>query len=569
MKNFNTLILTLFLAMSANFAFSQARLQVIHNSADMNADTVDVWLNNNLLLDNFAFRTASPFIDAPSDIDFDVTIQPKNSTDTLNPVAKFTYNLEAGKTYVIIANGIIDQTKYSGENTFNLYVYDMGREKASQMGNTDVLVFHGSTDAPTVDIYEAKQSISEVKDNLMYGEFAGYLELPTLDYSFQVRTETGQDVVAQFSAPLAGLNLHDSALLVLASGFLNPASNNNGPEFGLFVALPTGGNLIELSTEEVSTSRLQVVHNSGDALADSVDVYVNGALLLNNFAYHTATPFIDVPSGVDLNINIAPKNSNDSSEAVARFTYNLTGSKKYILVANGLLDNSSYSPFKPFNLAVYDMGREMAMDPMKVDLNIFHGSTDAPTVDIFETDVLDSEVYNDLMYEKFSGYVGLDNNDYTLEIRDETGGNKLFSYMAPISKLNVQGQSFLAIASGFVNPADNNNGEEFGLFLVPATGGNFIELDQTSNIEKEIISESSIFPNPVQDDLNLKFSSDGFQILNLTIYDLQGRELMNSPYTVHDGINFISLNLSDLRPGNYVIRIANDEGFFQRKINKK
>jgi hypothetical protein len=248
---------------------------------------------------------------------------------------------------------------------------------------------------------------------------------------------------------------------------------------------------------------------------------------------------------------------------------NLTGSKKYILVANGLLDNSSYSPFKPFNLAVYDMGREMAMDPMKVDLNIFHGSTDAPTVDIFETDVLDSEVYNDLMYEKFSGYVGLDNNDYTLEIRDETGGNKLFSYMAPISKLNVQGQSFLAIASGFVNPADNNNGEEFGLFLVPATGGNFIELDQTSNIEKEIISESSIFPNPVQDDLNLKFSSDGFQILNLTIYDLQGRELMNSPYTVHDGINFISLNLSDLRPGNYVIRIANDEGFFQRKINKK
>jgi hypothetical protein len=215
---------------------------------------------------------------------------------------------------------LLIKQKYSGENTFNLYVYDMGREKASQMGNTDVLVFHGSTDAPTVDIYEAKQSISEVKDNLMYGEFAGYLELPTLDYSFQVRTETGQDVVAQFSAPLAGLNLHDSALVVLASGFLNPASNNNGPEFGLFVALPTGGNLIELSTEEVSTSRLQVVHNSGDALADSVDVYVNGALLLNNFAYHTATPFIDVPSGVDLNINIAPKNSNDSSEAVARFT---------------------------------------------------------------------------------------------------------------------------------------------------------------------------------------------------------------------------------------------------------
>jgi hypothetical protein len=36
--------------------FGQARIQVIHNSADAAASVVDVWLNNTLLLDNFAFR---------------------------------------------------------------------------------------------------------------------------------------------------------------------------------------------------------------------------------------------------------------------------------------------------------------------------------------------------------------------------------------------------------------------------------------------------------------------------------------------------------------------------------
>ncbi|MBK6775580.1 MAG: DUF4397 domain-containing protein [Flavobacteriales bacterium] len=41
---------------------------MIHNSADLAATQVDVWLDNTLLLDNFALRTASPFIDAPAGV---------------------------------------------------------------------------------------------------------------------------------------------------------------------------------------------------------------------------------------------------------------------------------------------------------------------------------------------------------------------------------------------------------------------------------------------------------------------------------------------------------------------
>jgi len=33
---------------------------------------------------------------------------------------------------------------------------------------------------------------------------------------------------------------------VVASGFLNPANNSNGSGFGLYVALPSGGNLVAL-----------------------------------------------------------------------------------------------------------------------------------------------------------------------------------------------------------------------------------------------------------------------------------------------------------------------------------
>ena len=44
----------------------QARVQVIHNSADEAAEVVDVWLNDILLIDDFEFRTATPFVDAPA-----------------------------------------------------------------------------------------------------------------------------------------------------------------------------------------------------------------------------------------------------------------------------------------------------------------------------------------------------------------------------------------------------------------------------------------------------------------------------------------------------------------------
>jgi len=240
-------IMTILLVANAAPVFSQARVQVIHNSADAAVQTVDVWLNNTLLLDNFQYRTASPFIDAPAGVDFDITIQQANSTDTTNCLARFTYNLMNGHKYILVANGIVVPTGYNPATPFNIYVYDMAREAATMGTNTDVLVFHGSTDAPVVDVVEVGVGAGTIVDNLGYGQFAGYLELPTADYSLQVRDQSGTTTVAQFAAPLATLGLNGAALTLVASGFLDPSVNNNGPAFGLYVALPSGGDLIALS----------------------------------------------------------------------------------------------------------------------------------------------------------------------------------------------------------------------------------------------------------------------------------------------------------------------------------
>ena len=183
-----SLILTAFLFLQIAFVNAQtARVQVIHNSADAAASTVDVYLGTTKILDDFAFRTASPFIDVTAGVPIKVSIAPSSSSSVADSIAVFNYNLMSGSTYVLIAEGIVSATGYSPATPFDIKVYGMGREVASNTANTDVLVHHGATDAPAVDVVETGAGAGTIVANASYGDFAPYLELATADYVLQVR----------------------------------------------------------------------------------------------------------------------------------------------------------------------------------------------------------------------------------------------------------------------------------------------------------------------------------------------------------------------------------------------
>jgi hypothetical protein len=278
-----TLLTFGFCALITGTAISQnARLQVIHNSADAAAEQVDVYVNGDMFRDNFAFRTATPYVDVPAGVELTISIAPSNSTSSADAIAEFTYTLDENETYVIVANGIVSANGYNPSPEFNLYV-ELGRETALSAQNTDVLVFHGSTDAPVVDV--VVPGTGTIVDNLAYGEFAGYLELQTTDYTLNVTDETGNTVVASYLAPLSTLELGGEALVVLASGFLDPSANNNGPAFGLFVALPEGGNLIPLpeatvGIESVKRNELKVYPNPSSDFINIVNSEANSTIMV-------------------------------------------------------------------------------------------------------------------------------------------------------------------------------------------------------------------------------------------------------------------------------------------------
>ncbi|HRG58064.1 MAG TPA: DUF4397 domain-containing protein [Bacteroidia bacterium] len=546
-------------------ATTTTRVQVIHNCADAAAATVDVWLNDGPLplIDNFEFRKASAFIDAPSGVDFDIVIQPSNSVDTTNALARFTYNLSAASKYILVANGTVSATGYNPVQPFNLHVFTAAEEASGNSLNTNVLVYHGATDAPTVDIVTGTTTLV---NDITYASFnTSYLQLPTADYTISVTDASGANTVATYGAPLATLNLQGNSLVALASGFLNPANNSNGPAFGLWVALPTGGDLIPLPTVNTDPARVQVIHNCADAAAASVDIWLNDSLLINNFNFRTASPFIDAPSGVAFDITVQPSNSVDTTNGLARFTYTLAAGEKYILVANGTVSGTGYNPVQPFNIDVYTGAEESSGNPTNTNILVYHGATDAPTVDIVAGP---ATLVDDIAYAEFDAdYISLPTSDYQISVTDATGAVTVATYSAPLSTLNLGGASLVALASGFLTPANNSNGADFGIWVALPAGGNLIPLPLVTSLKN--INESNtltVYPNPASDKLMIAHPSLSNEKTVVNIFNQLGEIILSQQIQTSSALQ-ATIDVDNISNGLYTIEVVNKQTRLTNRIS--
>ncbi|MEO1260230.1 MAG: DUF4397 domain-containing protein, partial [Bacteroidota bacterium] len=396
MKNFTLLLLCLFGVVAG---WSQtARVQVIHNSP---SPTVDIWAGTQQLLTGVEFRTASPYLTVPAGLPIALGVAPSPSTTIADIIATFDVTFEDGKTYVVIASGIVgDMT-----TPFNLNIIEDTREAATS-GDVDFIVNHGSTDAPVVDVIA--RGVATLVDDAAYGDVTGYITVPAGAYTLDV-TPGGQnsEIVASYSADLSMLG--GGAAVVFASGFLSPPMMGD-PAFGLFAALPDGS-VVEFPAVQ-NTARAQIIHNSP---SPTVDIWVNGQPFVQGVEFRTATAYVDVPAGTTLNIGVAPSPSTDPGQIIADFDVNFAPDQTYVAIASGIVGNMT----TPFTLNVVENAREAATSG-DVDFIVNHGSTDAPAVDVIARGV--ATLVTDAAYGDVTGYITVPAGAYTLDVTP-TGQN--------------------------------------------------------------------------------------------------------------------------------------------------
>ncbi len=265
MKQFspNLMFLAIFMV---SFSFAQtARVQIIHNSADLEATEVDVYLNDVLLIDDFTFRTATAFQDIDAGT-INVRVAPEDSSSSADFLYEFHANLVADETYILIANGIISSSGYTKNNNFSIKVFNMARETSNQSGNTDFIVHHGSIDAEAIDVNGVGGSSSLLVNNLAYSEFSnGYISLFSNTYTINFTAEEDGQVLSEYTIPFFP-TYNNEAITLVASGFFDPSVNSNGPAFGLWVATADGGPLTEIQPNALSVENTNKIN---------VEVYPN------------------------------------------------------------------------------------------------------------------------------------------------------------------------------------------------------------------------------------------------------------------------------------------------------
>ncbi len=222
-------------ALVPDAASGQIRVQAIHNSPYAEAAVVDVYLAGQLAADDFEFRTASEFVALPAFIPpgstLNVDVTEASATDNSAPIYSEQITFPAGST-IIVAVG--DPLNRAGNPPFDL-VPIPGLESSETPGNLSALFFHGSPDAPAIDLVDRKTG-TKLADDLAHGTFSpAYVNVAAMPYALGVSPADDADdsLLAKFLAFDA--TLADSAIVVLASGFVDQE-----PSIKFLAVLPDG-----------------------------------------------------------------------------------------------------------------------------------------------------------------------------------------------------------------------------------------------------------------------------------------------------------------------------------------
>ncbi|MEZ0314477.1 MAG: DUF4397 domain-containing protein [Myxococcota bacterium] len=447
-------------------------LQLIHNAPDPALTTVDVYVNGELIVDNAAFRTASPFIPFESGTEVTVVIAESSSTDAtpVTPAATTTFTIGTGDRIAVIVGGVVDTSDFApGIPALALDTIAGVRSSADDglpANQYNLAVYNGAPDVGTVTATVGGTAIP----GIAYGTLTPYQALArgvsllsvgssVLTPPLSLQTSAGASPIAAPNGVPAG-----TALIVLTSGFFDTVANNGGPSLAVVAALPTGGPLYVLD----SGTRLQFVHNARDVAA--VDAYIGEALVAEGLDYRAATAFVAAPGGDALMRVFAA--GDDPATATPLIATEATLTTASVVVLDGL-GSAPTTADDALALHVIADARTTATSSTVASVALFNG---IPASLPFAASSFGTALFSATAYGASSGYVDLPPTKLPLDMT--SGGDRLGSIQTSAAGFYTSlsaGGAWLLFATG-----DASEPAAIGFALIPPTGGSFAFAEQAA-----------------------------------------------------------------------------------------
>jgi hypothetical protein len=322
----------------------------------------------------------------------------------------------------------------------------------------------------------------------------------------------------------------------------------------------------DVAGQELVTVPVQFIHNAPDPAFATVDLYLDGELAVDDFAFRTATSFGDAPADVAFEAAIAPGDSEGPEDAFFTQTYTLPSGSAYQFIALGVGEGD----FEPnpdgediaFTLVLNEGAQlDSDTDDTLSDLNFVHGTPDAPTIDVRIGETQDVILYNDVAYGGIAGYQPLAPEVEVLEVSSADGSTTFATFIVDLADRIDEAGTILA--SGFFTP-DNEPGEapDFGLLVVFADGtAQFVEPGLLPNTEDGVVPAAFAldgnYPNPFAGRTTLRYDLPADATVSVAVFDVLGRQVLDvTQEAVAAGVGRTVTLDAALPSGTYVYRLT-------------
>ncbi|MEN0046603.1 MAG: DUF4397 domain-containing protein [Bacteroidota bacterium] len=441
-------LVVLLCCMAAYLTHYGAKVQFIHNALSEN---VDIYIDDRLQFQNLIFRQGTPFIDFPEGY-WTMKVAPANSGSVEESVADFDFYIDSASTYIVMLGG--------ETNAYELFTHEAHSLWSDANQHAGMTFVHGAIGIPRINLSSQEQNVIE---GLHYGEFTNFLNIPSSQFS--LITETHEEEVPLIANYVKLDFWKKKSVVFFSSGY----TDGRLPRLRTYAILFNG---TSFPLEEIPLPdnhkkvNVQLIQN---VPAAAFDLYLNDELLIDDFDFRTATPFLDFPKEEYFNIGLAPANSTSYLEVTEYFTFKLDKELPYLLFIHH--DETEGNTL----MQLRDRVPESTI-ASSVAVSFAHGVFDMSSVDIYVDGV---RKYSNVGAGEITPHLLLPSRPFQLDLHLANEEQSLFSYDVNLS--HWRGRSAAIYTSGF---AENEN-FPLSMQVTLSDSSTFALTPKTANVDEE------------------------------------------------------------------------------------
>ncbi|MDZ4840274.1 MAG: DUF4397 domain-containing protein [Bacteroidota bacterium] len=556
------LIFTIFIACSilatTNVKAQLASIQFIHNSADPANAQIDVYLDGVRILNDFSFRTGTPFVSYTAG-NHRIAIAPSNSINESDSIYSLNEVFIANENTGLMLLGVNDPSKFIGILNYdiNLRIIKLSDlPKTGVAGRATLSLVHGTTDLKPFSVYgkSIKDPYVAFLDDIKYGELKGTFAPKALaNYRFEIRNQNN----FADKEYIANLNNYDGQVgIMFTSGFV---TRNNNQTYNSFIYIVwASGQVVQLT--RVPTARVIVINNSADTSYNFSNVYFDNFTRIDDLKFREQSGETTVPSGIS-RVSVGQKGKEFPDSTFSK-NMNLDSNTLYYFVISGVNNSANYKSNPDgvntkIQIYTYKNPRRISNVLNNKDVIFFNGSTDLAGIDLYLRPNL-APTFSGINYGQFSNYQTITPKPYNVDLTTKGDkNNELRSFRWNIA-LNDTTPGIL-LTSGFLDSSSaNRNGPGLNLVYFGGTGPGLV-LPRTG-VRTGILSntmtktEILVYPNP---------STTGFinvgiprltQPTNMFVFDIQGRAVYSLLDVQNQSTTKLTIPTHNFKAGVYYIQ---------------